>query len=316
MLDHEVDQVLRSDATNRRRGPQLQVLDPVVVADPVLVVNGLERQQLTAEELLHHVLHSTRHEWDIARLDGVPDDSRSLEGMLRALARNGYGACVLNRNLSRYTRLPETWEQYEAARSSSWRSKIRRKWKALATKPDLRTLLASDHGAPGDVFEDLVRLHSLKYPSGVSEFLLPRSLKFHRKIVERWGASKRVLMPYVEIEGRTVGAMYGFRDGDRFYHYQMGWEPSLANLSMGQLAVAWCLRSAIEHGARDYDMLPGAADYKKRWCDRERHYLDLEAFSRQSPRGLLFRVLRSIRRMKKTDPAPLPPCACEGAGEE
>src|SRR5258708_4872534 len=54
MLTHERNQILDSLPRAVGARPKFKIFRPVVQSDPVLVVNGLKRQEFPAQRLLHH----------------------------------------------------------------------------------------------------------------------------------------------------------------------------------------------------------------------------------------------------------------------
>jgi CelD/BcsL family acetyltransferase involved in cellulose biosynthesis len=62
-----------------------------------------------------------------------------------------------------------------------------------------------------------------------------------------------------------VGVLFGFQWGDWFGAYQSGWDPAYAPLSIGSVLVANAIREAAAHGARTFDFLRGAEQYKYRF---------------------------------------------------
>jgi len=252
--------------------------------------------------LLCSVIERLRLRWDMVRLDGIPETSPNLPYIMEAMRACGHGTCVVNRHASRYMNLPATWQDFEASRSGSWRSKMRRKWKALEQGHKGQTLLGGRDGDVDDLMRDLFTLHANRYHQGVSEYLQPHVKRFQHKLARRWVPAGRMLLPFIQIDGRPVAVMQGLAEGDSFYQYQMGWEPALANISIGNLCMAWCVRAALEQGARLYDTLPGDFEYKDRWCPETRHFVDLEVFNHLSISAAVFRGLRAVKRLTTSVP--------------
>ncbi len=252
--------------------------------------------------LLCSVIERLRLRWDMVRLDGIPETSPILPYIVEAMRSCGHGTCVVNRHASRYMQLPATWQDFEMSRSGSWRSKMRRKWKALDQAHKGQTLLGGRDGDVDELMRDLFTLHANRYHQGVSEYLQPHVKRFQHKLARRWVPAGRMLLPFIKIGDRTVAVMQGLAEGDSFYQYQMGWEPALANISIGNLCMAWCVRAALEQGARLYDTLPGDFEYKDRWCPETRHFVDLEVFNHLSISAAVFRGLRAVKRLTSSVP--------------
>jgi CelD/BcsL family acetyltransferase involved in cellulose biosynthesis len=254
--------------------------------------------------LLASSIERLRLRWDMVRLDGIPESSPNLPYILEAMRASGHGTCVVNRHISRFIKAPKSWADFEMTRSGSWRSKMRRKWKAMEQTHGGRALVGGRDAEVDDVMRDLFRLHSNRFPQGVSEFLLPHVKHFQHKLARRWVPAGRMLLPFLTINGKAVAVMQGFVEDETFYQYQMGWDPAFANISIGNMVMAWCLRNAIERGVSLYDTLPGEFEYKDRWCPETRHFVDLEVFNTFSIPAALFRGLRAMKRFTTALPQP------------
>lgn len=254
-------------------------------------------QEAVLAPMLCRIFNSIRSHWDMVRFSGIHEDSPNLPFILEALQKCSHGAGVLNRHPSRFVKLPESWLEYEMTHSGSWRSKMRRKWKAMEQEQKGRTLLAGMDDMSDEAMQTLATLHANRFPEGVSEFLGERSQRFHRRLAERWIPQGRVVLPSIEIGGKTAAMMHGFIEGDLFFQYQMGWDPQFADISIGALVMAWSMKCAMARGVRHYDTLPGEFNYKCQWCPGVRHTVDIEAFNLRSVSGTIFRGLRAVKRL-------------------
>ncbi len=260
-----------------------------------LVPQGLEEH---FTPLLCEAFRELRPQWDTVRLTCIPEESPNLPIIHEALKKCGLGAAIFNRLESRcIAPLPVNWEGYENLHSKNWRSKIRRRWKAMSNGHEARTLLGGQDKPAAESMRMLAALHANRWPVGVSEFLHERAQRFHLKLAERWLPDGRAILPYIEIDGQPAGVMYGFHEGDSFYQYQMGWDPAFTKISMGKLAMMWCIQSAMKLGVVTYDMLPGDFAYKAQWCNAIRYTVDVETFHPFSPAALIFRTLRQLKRL-------------------
>ena len=74
-----------------------------------------------------------------------------------------------------------------------------------------------------------------------------------------------------------VAALYGFFYQRVFYFYQSGYDPRYRKHSVGLVTMGLAIKSAIEDGAEEYDMLHGDESYKFQWAKdvRELEHLEL-----------------------------------------
>jgi CelD/BcsL family acetyltransferase involved in cellulose biosynthesis len=80
------------------------------------------------------------------------------------------------------------------------------------------------------------------------------------------------------LDGRPVGAIYGFRYRGTFGFYQTGFDPGYARHGIGQVMIGLSIKSAIEEGADEYDLLHGTERYKSDWARCTRELARIEAY--------------------------------------
>src|SRR5204862_1704708 len=67
-----------------------------------------------------------------------------------------------------------------------------------------------------------------------------------------------------------AATFYGFRYGSVFSFYQSGFDPAFGKLSVGTVTMGLAIKSAIEEGASEFDLLHGEEAYKFHWAKRTR----------------------------------------------
>lgn len=258
-----------------------------------LVPRGLE-DSLTP--MLCEVFRRTRGAWDAARLPMMHEESPNLPHLLSALRGPGSGAGIVERQPSRFIKLPDSWEGIEKSHGNNWRSNHRRKWRRMIQDHAGRPL-AGGVDLPADAaFDALLELHARRWSAEESLFLRERARSFHRRLAQRWLPSGRLDISLLELEGRPGAATYCFLHDRRAWFYQAGWNADYGSISIGKLAIAWSIQCAIRRGMAEFDFLPGDYSYKEEWSDSVRHVVEVEAFSPSSPRAALFRLLRFCKR--------------------
>lgn len=247
--------------------------------------------------LLCSAFKSLRAEWDTVNLAKVPEESPNLPHILFALSSCADGACILNRHPCHHILLPQSWEDYENTQSSQWRSKFRRRWKAMLNVHGASLGLGGVTVPLSDAMRDLHDLHEINWPDGTSLFTAPEAWKFHEMLAARWVPRGKIILLTVTIEGKAAAVIHGFIERDEFYQFQHGWDPQYSKISLGKLAMHGAIQHAIQRRLRIYDMLPGEFDYKQQLCKEVRHVVDVEAFNPISLRAQLFRSLRGVKRL-------------------
>ena len=259
-----------------------------------LIVPAGQEDELTPQ--LCRAFKLLRPECDNVRLNHLPEDSPNTPYLMAVLQEAYRNAGVLNRQVSRFIRLPETWESYEARHNSKWRNVLRRRRRAFTSEHAGTATHAGERMSIPDAMKEFRVLHAMHWPAGVSSFTTDASWCFHKRLAERWLPAQRAWMPMLEADGKVIAALYGFVERDEFFQFQLGWERSLAKISPGKLVMRWAIDCSIQRGLQVYDMLPSDYEYKRQWCEGARWLVDLEAFNPISWRAAAFRALRTLRR--------------------
>lgn len=251
---------------------------------------------------LCRVFKLLRNECDVIRLNHLPEESPNTPHILAAMEESFLHAGVLNRYACHFIRLPDTSDGYDKRHTGAWRSKLRRRQKAIAAQHAGEESVAGERVSYEDAMQALHELHAMQWPVEASSFIKPASWRFHQFLAEKWLPQGRAILPLLIADGRVIAAMHGFVERDEFFQFQMGWDPAFARLSPGKLVMRWCIECSIRRGLRAHDMLPSEYEYKRQWCESLRWLLDVEAFSPASWRAAAFHTLRTARRLMPRRP--------------
>ncbi|MEQ1841287.1 MAG: GNAT family N-acetyltransferase, partial [Verrucomicrobiales bacterium] len=234
--------------------------------------------------------------WDVVHLPMMHEESVSLPHVIAALDSCALGVVRMNRQASRFIRLPATWEELEQSHGGNWRSNHRRKWRKMQESFGGRPLKGGKDLDGGVAFDALLHLHGKRWTIDESAFLWPGVERFHKRLVEKWLPRGRVVIPLLELDGKPGAVSYIFNDFGKFWFYQSGWNEEYSTISVGKMATAWNVQCAIESGIREFDFLPGEYAYKQEWSNDVRFVEDVEAFQPWSLRAWVFRGLRACKR--------------------
>ena len=225
-----------------------------------------------------------------AVLDHV-DTNASWVRAVQAASRRSLRQVGLRREVLPFIDLTDqSWDQYLASRSRNLRSQVRRKTRKLEREHAAvfrRTTSASELDADLDSF---FALHDARWrPRGGSTLSSERSREFHRAFAAALLERGSLRLWFLELEGRTVAAWYGWNVGGRYGYYLGGFLPDAEPLSVGFVLLAHTIKAATEEGAYEYDLLRGDEDYKFRFSTGTR---DVETVV-LVPAGSLARVVVS-----------------------
>jgi CelD/BcsL family acetyltransferase involved in cellulose biosynthesis len=216
------------------------------------IAEPTEREAAT--QALRAVLAETRREWDVFLGESLPGTgwAARVDGTL--VGRTG--SPVLRGTW-------DSWDAYLASRSHNLRQELRRKERRLGDA-GLRYGTVSTPAELEPALDVLFLLHRARWGGAASPWFAGEE-RLHRAFaaaaLERGWLRLRLL----ELEGRPVAVYYGFRFGDAEWFYQLGRDPN-ADGSVGLLVVAHAIREALEDGAVEFKLGPGAQPYKLRFA--------------------------------------------------
>ncbi|MDB6074444.1 MAG: uncharacterized protein JWO89_2084 [Verrucomicrobiaceae bacterium] len=259
-----------------------------------IVVAGQEKV-LTL--LLCQIFARAEQPWDVIDLPGLYEESPNLSIFRRSLRAFDNPGERSAPHISHSLALPSTWEEYLSSISGNRRNDHRSKWKKMLTKHAGRPLQAGTDLPVEAAMDALFTLHSMRFTTEQSTFLAPDAERFHREIARRWIADGKVMISLLEVEGKMAAARHGFIHDQRYWDYQSGFDVEFSALSIGNLNLAWTAQNAIARGLSEYDHLSGDQPYKRTWSSRVRHLHHLEAFNPRSASAMLFRLVRSAKRL-------------------
>ncbi len=219
------------------------------------------------------------------RLDLVPSEEPFLGALGDSLRRHLSGVRLTCRAVSTapYVPLPAFWDDY--AHSIS-----KRRWKVLRrAQRDVGRAFQSQEfrRLEGDELEagmaGLFRLHQTRWAgAGIRGlFTHPASRMFHLDLAREFERLGWLDLTAYLLDGRVVSVhLAAILDGVA-YLLRSGREPALARYSVGHLHELRMLRSWIEAGLHEADLLRGAEPYKYYWTRNQRTYVELYAASRR-----------------------------------
>ena len=261
----------------------------------VIVRRGRERESLAllAETLAKEKL--------FVELDQVRSEAAAVFDLGRLLSRRGWRTARETVNECRFITLTgQTFESYLGGLGRAHRYNFRRRLRALERQFEVRFEVVRAEDGREQALERLLALHGARWRDrGVSNaFHTPAHVAFHRDfsrlVCERGGL--RICL--LHLDGAPVAALYGFRHRDVFYFYQSGFDPAYSRHSVGLVIMGLAIQSAIEEGAREFDLLQGVERYKTLWAREARHLARVEIYP-PLLRGSVFRGAVGLRRAAK-----------------
>lgn len=162
------------------------------------------------------------------------------------------------------------WESYLATRSRNFRQQLRQRERRLHEAHDVVYRVATEETLELDLAH-LFSLHERRWAEqGTTALKTPGVAGFLRAFAIAASERGWIRLRLLEVDGAPVAAFLGWRLGDAYAFYQSGFDPAWASHSVGTLLMADTVRSALDEGAAEFDMLLGDETYKKRFANASR----------------------------------------------
>jgi CelD/BcsL family acetyltransferase involved in cellulose biosynthesis len=192
--------------------------------------------------------------------------------------------------------LPQSMAALLASKSANFRSQYQRSRRRLANLGTVRLLRAPQDLSIAEAMKTLAKLNRARWQEAGSSFKTVDYERFHAMLAQRFAERDWLWLAILTLDDEPIAARYDFVYGSKVWCMQGGWDPARQDLNLGTLMTAEVISWAIAQELREYDFLGGEDHYKRRWADRERTLLDLEAFNAATLRGRWWPRLRSLRR--------------------
>lgn len=217
------------------------------------------------------LLASRGPRWKTLVLDHVSADARWWREIVRSAPLSLASAAYRSDSLPFIDLRGRTWDDYLASRSRNMRSQIRRKTRTLEREHGAVFRRTGGSAELGRDLDALFSLHDARWESlGGSTLSTERSRAFHRDFAAAALDRGWLRLWFLEVGREPIAAWYGWRLGGRYSYYQAGFSPRWGRFSVGFVLLAHTMRSALDEGAEEYDLLRGAEAYKARFATEER----------------------------------------------
>lgn len=235
----------------------------------------------------------------LIHLDHVRPQSAA-SALASQLAEHGWIASVAPGGVCPTIRLAgHSWDSYLATLGSSHRANVRRRLRALDRQFDVRFEQATTDAQCGDAIAALVAFHEARYSGrgGSSAFCSPALRTFHAEAMHRALEHGWLRVYVLRLNGAIAAVMYGLMYNRRFYFYQHGFDDQYKAHSIGLVLMAMTVRTAIDEGADEFDMLWGTEGYKSLWADDRRLLQQIHLFPAHVGGRVHRRAIEARRRL-------------------
>ena len=230
-------------------------------------------------------------------------DGSMLRSLSQRMASRGWSLLDGPTNVCPFIPLTgRSWPEYVASLGATHRANFNRRLRGLNRIGEVRFEPVGSDDARRKALSRLIFLHNVRWHArgGSDAFDTPEKLSFHQEISRLALDNGWLRLLVLKVDDAEVAFFYGFRFGDVFSFYQSAFDPAWSARSVGLVAMGLAIRTAIEEGAAEFDLLHGDERYKYHWAGTERLIGKLELHA-PPLRGWLTRVCaqtgRSVRRL-------------------
>jgi CelD/BcsL family acetyltransferase involved in cellulose biosynthesis len=178
----------------------------------------------------------------------------------------------------------DSWEEFLKGRTRNFRSQVHRFPRMLSELGQLSYRLTSDPEHLERDLDTLFRLHEKRWGTDTTPFT--RARPFHIEFAAQALHRGWLRLWFLEIDGRPVAALYGFRFAGAESVYQSGRDLAFQDQPLGFVLQAHAVREALKDGMREYRLGRGDEAYKRRFATSDP---GLETYG--LPRGSSARLL-------------------------
>ena len=201
--------------------------------------------------------------------------------LARMMQLEGWKQVRRNTGVCPYVSLSgHSWESYLASLRPEPRDRFNRRLAQAQSNFEIRFERARTGEECRDALNILIELHNLRWQGhgGSDAFQSTDVVLFHDEL-SRLALQQDWLRLYtLRFSNQPVAAIYGFMYQGVFYFYQSGYDHNFRKFSVARLAMGLAIKSAIEEGVVEYDMLHGNATQKSAWGKDVRHLERLELY--------------------------------------
>jgi len=178
--------------------------------------------------------------------------------------------------------VPESsWEGFLGRLSKHQRHEVQRQCRRFLEREGAAVRWVREPEACATAVAELFDLHERRFADldRSSAFTGAALRDFHVALATGLAREGRLLLGFLDAEGRTVASVYGFHCGSTTYMFQAGIDPDFSATGAGVVLRAHVLRDeVIAAGRHELDLLDGCQAWKLRWASGVRVIFDVDLY--------------------------------------
>jgi len=225
-------------------------------------------------------LEKNHHCWDLLKLTDIPSKSDNVP-LIESFFKDNRVKINRNYTVCPYIKLTSTWEATYDSYASILKNTIKRKLKKFERIPNSSFEELSSDGDFDRYFSEFVHLNklSLKLKNIRSPFFDTDFLAFHKNVINELYRKGMAKLCFLKADDTPIAGIYLLQYLDKVYYYQSGYDPAWEKLSPGTLLFHYCIKTAYEDGAKEFDFLQGDEAYKSSWTKAKRINASIEVYN-------------------------------------
>jgi len=213
-------------------------------------------------------LLSMKPTWNCVQFDAVDADDTAVDATVTCLAEKG---CLVRRiplHNCWSIALPATWDEYLKMLSRTHRQRCLKLQRQLLESGRVQVHRVTSEADFSRGFDILLQLHAARWgetahPLGC--FSDRKFREFHETVALELLKRNKLLLVWLEWDGKPIAVEYQFMDKKNVYSYQAGMDPSVTEFPPGKLSILASIQFAIAHGFESFDFSRGDQPYKGNW---------------------------------------------------
>jgi CelD/BcsL family acetyltransferase involved in cellulose biosynthesis len=253
------------------------------------------------DKLLSH-LGTELHKWDVLVLDSLPCDSETV-GRLPGVSHSHHFHCISEQyGVSPYIQLPATYDEMHDNHRKRIRKNVKYQVRRLGKLGQVEFVCYWGTSIKTEHISEAARIERRSWKGGCSAgaFFDRQHLDFHSALLNH---GSREFVPYLGIlthSGHGIAFVYGFRQDDCFYGYNMSYDNDFGSYSPGWIIIDYLVRELIAEGIRKFDLLAGGGPFKESWASGLSNIDRLIVFNRTPYALVLYNLYRMKNLLKRT----------------
>jgi CelD/BcsL family acetyltransferase involved in cellulose biosynthesis len=227
------------------------------------------RDDVPLESTIEAILQTVLGEkcWDFFKVDGLREDSPSLDSLKTMLPHQGrLKATWYENDVSPYILIDQPWEGYWGSLKSSTRNDCARRMKMLSREIGEATYhWPKDFAEVDHYLDELIKLHLDRRREVTRTFSVFESslmVDFYKDLTRELFERQWLSLPALLVNGEIAAIHFGFEYGNKYFYYMPTFNQKFTKYSPAKALLFRLLNDAFTRGLKEFDFLLGNEPYK------------------------------------------------------